>query len=109
MTKFTNPITGRKLMFAAALIAVLASGATDPVDAAVGKVGCGEPAGGKFQAGQRLGGYWGQQLPNSYRYLRTEAQVNRAITRQSNRAGWDCFDSFYSGAVHKWKENTKRL
>jgi hypothetical protein len=70
--------------------------------------GCGQPAGGTFQAGQNLGGYWGNTLPGTFAQLNSEAQVDAAITRESTGPNWTCFQACYGGAVRKWRENTGR-
>lgn len=73
-----------------------------------GGVTCQRPAAGDmFQAGENLGGYWGMHLPASFKGLRTEAQVDRAISRMANTESWVCFEAFYGGAVRKWRENTR--
>jgi hypothetical protein len=69
---------------------------------------CGTPAGGTFQGGQNLGGYWGQTLPGTFAKLTSESSVDAAITQQSQTSSWTCFQQFYPGAVAKWKENTGR-
>jgi hypothetical protein len=67
---------------------------------------CGTPAGGTFQGGQNLGGYWGQTLPGTFAKLTSQAQVDSAITAESQKSSWTCFQQFYGGAVKKWRENT---
>ena len=94
------------LMLVGAMLAFGCSGnpAVSPTGATCG----GQPAGGTFQAGANLGGYFGNQLPSSFQSLTTEAQVDAAITRASTTSDWTCFQTFYGGAVKKWRENTSR-
>lgn len=92
-----------------ALVAISAVGCGGvPVTSPTGATCSGDPAGGTFKAGENLGGYWGMTLPATFKGLSSEAQVDAAITRASQTNDWTCFQSFYGGAVKKWRENTGR-
>lgn len=99
--------TMKQMTITMAALAALTLGPV-PAQAQVGGASCGNPSGGAIQAPERLGGYWGNRLPATFKHLRTERQVDRAITRMSRTASWPCFQEFYGGAVRKWSENTKR-
>lgn len=101
------------VMFKTSMAAVLALAALTMSAPAMAQVktgggNCGNPAKGMIEAPQRMGGYWGQKLPGSFKHLRSQRQVDRAITRMSRTDAWPCFQLFYGGAVKKWKENTRR-
>lgn len=92
------------------VVAVISAGGCGgvPVTSPTGSTCTGDPAGGTFKAGQNLGGYWGMTLPASFQGLTSEAAVDAAITRASGTSDWTCFQTFYGGAVKKWRENTGR-
>lgn len=101
-------MTTTKTTAALAALALTAFLALPATAAPVGGASCGVSPAGQIEAPERLGGYWGMKLPGSFKHLRSQAQVDRAITHMSRTENWTCFQILYGGAVRKWRENTKR-